>query len=189
MWHSRTWQTSPNLRWDANNSFLVHAILGSHLRFGLVCNVLQCNIYGDTLICTPLCELWRLELVVRPKIMFFNICKFHLQFWQMCKLFANNFFSLNTYFYSFVWIIMVHSNFDAKNLLLICLRISPQIFAIVPNFPNNFLRDQHFCTPLCEFGRLVMVLFTGNALEVEVPPGMVCIVWHWGWLYGGALGR
>ena len=69
---------------------------------------------------------------------------------------------------------MVHSNFDAKNLLLICLRISPQIFAIVPNFPNNFLRDQHFCTPLCEFGWLVMVLFTGLALEVEVPPGMVC---------------
>ena len=148
--------------------------MGSHLRFGLVCNVLQCNIYGDTLICTPLCELWRLELVVRPKIMFFNICKFHLQFWQMCKLFANNFFSSNPYFYSFVWIIMVHSNFDAKNLLLICLRISPQIFAIVPNFPNNFLQDQHFRTPLCKFGRLVMVLFTGNALEVEVPPGMVC---------------
>ena len=72
---------------------------------------------------------------------------------------------------------MVHSNFDAKNLLLICLRISPQIFAIVPNFPNNFLRDQHFCTPLCEFGWLVMVLFTGNALEVEVPPGMVWGVW------------
>ena len=68
---------------------------------------------------------------------------------------------------------MVHSNFDAKNLLLISLRISPKIFAIVPNFPNNFLQDQHFCTPLCEFGRLVMVLFTGNALEVEVPPGMV----------------
>ena len=69
---------------------------------------------------------------------------------------------------------MVHSNFDAKNLLLICLRISSQIFAIVPNFPNNFFRDQHFCTPLCEFGQLVMVLFTGLALEVEVPPGMVC---------------
>ena len=39
---------------------------------------------------------------------------------------------------------MVHSNFDAKKLLLICLRISPQIFAIVPNFAfiisgtNNF---------------------------------------------------
>ena len=68
---------------------------------------------------------------------------------------------------------MVHSNFDAKNLLLICLRISPQKFAIVPNFPNNFLRDQHFCTLLCEFGWLVMVLFTGLALEVEVPPVMV----------------
>ena len=147
--------------------------MGSHLRFGLVCNVVQCNIYRDTLICIPLCELWRLELVVRPKIMFFNICKFHLQFRQMWKLFANEFFSLNTYFYSLMWIIMVHSNFDAKNLLLICLRISPQIFAIVQNFAMDNLRDQQFCVLLCELERLVVVLFTGNALEVEVPPGMV----------------
>ena len=36
------------------------------------------------------------------------------------------------------------------------------------------LRDQQFCTPLCELERLVVVLFTGIALEVEVPPGMVC---------------
>ena len=35
------------------------------------------------------------------------------------------------------------------------------------------LRDQQFCVLLCELERLVVVLFTGNALEVEVPPGMV----------------
>ena len=70
---------------------------------------------------------------------------------------------------------MVHSNFDAKNLLSICLQISPQIFAIVQNFAMDNLRDQQFCTLLCELELVVMVLFTGNALEVEVPPGMVCL--------------
>ena len=114
-------------------------------------------------------------MVLRPKIMLFNICKFHLQFWQMCKLFANKLFSLNTYFYSSVWIIMVHSNFDAKNLHSICLRISPQIFAILQKFALDNFRDQQFCNLLCEWEWVVMVLFTGNALEVEVPPGMV---WH-----------
>ena len=176
MWHSRTWQTSPNLRWDAKNSFLVHALTFSfgfspQIWAGVQCSAVK-YLWGHTYLYSTV-WIMKVRIVGRPKIMFFNICKFHLQFWQMCKLFANKFFSLNTYFYSFVWIIMVHSNFDAKNLLLICLRISPQIFAIVPNFPNNFLRDQHFCTPLCEFGWLVMVLFTGLALEVEVPPGMV----------------
>ena len=114
-------------------------------------------------------------MVVWPKIMFFNICKFHLQFWQMCKLFANKLFSLNTYFYSSVWIIMVHSNFDAKNLFSLCLQISPQIFAIVQKFALDNFRDQQFCNLLCELERVVVVVFTGNALEVEVPPGMV---WH-----------
>ena len=117
----------------------------------------------------------RITIATIEKIMFFNICKFHLQFWQMCKLFANKLFSLNTYFYSSVWIIMVHSNFDAKNLHSICLRISPQIFAIVQNFAMDNLRDQQFCTLMCELERLVVVLFTGLALEVEVPPGMVCV--------------
>ena len=69
---------------------------------------------------------------------------------------------------------MVHSNFDAKNLLSICLQISPQIFAIMQNFAMDNLRDQQFCTLLCELEQPVVVLFTGNALEVEVPPGMVC---------------
>ena len=71
---------------------------------------------------------------------------------------------------------MVHSNFDAKNLLSICLQISPQIFSIVQNFAMDNLRDQQFCTLLCELEWPVVVLFTGNALEVEVPPGMVCII-------------
>ena len=105
--------------------------------------------------------------------MFFNACKFHLQFWQMCKLFANKLYSIKTYFYSPVWIMMVHNNFDAQNWLFICLQISPQIFAILQNFPINNLRDQQFCTLLCELERPVVVLFTGIALEVEVPPGMV----------------
>ena len=68
---------------------------------------------------------------------------------------------------------MVYSNFDAKNLLSICLQISPQIFAIVQNFAMDNLRDQRFCTLLCELELVVVVLYTGNALEVEVPPGMV----------------
>ena len=106
--------------------------------------------------------------------MLFHVSEFHLQFWQMCKLFANKLYSTNTYFYSPVWIMMVYNNFDAQNLHFICLQISPQIFAILQNFPINNLRDQQFCTPLCELERLVVVLFTGIALEVEVPPGMVC---------------
>ena len=69
---------------------------------------------------------------------------------------------------------MVYNIFDAQNLLFICLQISPQIFAILQNFPINNLRDQQFCTLLCELEWLVVVLFTGLALEVEVPPGMVC---------------
>ena len=68
---------------------------------------------------------------------------------------------------------MVHSNFDAKNLLSICLQNSPQIFAIVQKFALDNFRDQKFCTLMCELEWLVVVLFTGNALEVEVPPGMV----------------
>ena len=35
------------------------------------------------------------------------------------------------------------------------------------------LRDQQFCTMLCELEQPVVVLFTGIALKVEVPPGMV----------------
>ena len=91
----------------------------------------------------------------------------------MCTLFANKLYSTNTYFYSPVWIMMVYNNFDSQNLLLLCLQISPQIFAILQNFPINNLRDQQFCTLLCELERLVVVLFTGIALEVDVPPGMV----------------
>ena len=68
---------------------------------------------------------------------------------------------------------MVYNIFDAQNLLFICLQISPQIFAMLQNFPINNLRDQQFCTLLCELERPVVVLFTGLALEVEVPPGMV----------------
>ena len=70
---------------------------------------------------------------------------------------------------------IVYNNFDAQNLLFICLQISPQIFAILQNFPINNLRDQQFCTLLCELEWPVVVLFTGLALEVEVPPGMVCM--------------
>ena len=70
---------------------------------------------------------------------------------------------------------IVYNNFDAQNLLFICLQISPQIFAILQNFPINNLRDQQFCTLLCELEWPVVVLFTGLALEVEVPPGMVCV--------------
>ena len=92
----------------------------------------------------------------------------------MCTLFANKLYSTNTYFYSPVWIMIVYNNFDAQNLLFICLQISPQIFAILQNFAINNLRDQQFCTLLCELERPVVVLFTGIALEVEVPPGMVC---------------
>ena len=110
--------------------------------------------------------------------MFFRVFEFHLKFWQMCKLFVNKLFSLNTYFYSSVWIIMAHSNFDAKNLLSICLQNSPQIFAIVQKFALDNFRDQQFCNLLCEWERLVVVLFTGNAIEVEVPPGMVCLCWY-----------
>ena len=69
---------------------------------------------------------------------------------------------------------MVHNNFDAQNLLFICLQISPQIFAIVQNFAMDNLRDQPLCTLLCELEWQVVVLFTGLTLEVEVPPGMVC---------------
>ena len=68
---------------------------------------------------------------------------------------------------------MVYNNFDAQNLLFNCLQISPQIFAIVQNFAMDNLRDQQFCVLLCELERLVVVLFTGTTLEVEVPPGMV----------------
>ena len=68
---------------------------------------------------------------------------------------------------------MVYNDFDAQNLLFNCLQISPQIFAIVQNFAMDNLRDQQFCVLLCELERLVVVLFTGNAIEVEVPPGMV----------------
>ena len=78
-----------------------------------------------------------------------------------------------------VCIMMVHSNFDAKNLLSICLQISPQIFSIVQNFAMDNLRDQQFCTLLCELELVVVVLFTGNALEVEVPPGMVWLCHKW----------
>ena len=73
---------------------------------------------------------------------------------------------------------MVYNIFDAQNLLFICLQISPQIFAIVQNFAMDNLRDQQFCTPLCELERPVVVLFTGIALEVEVPPGIVCTYWN-----------
>ena len=38
----------------------------------------------------------------------------------------------------------------------------------------NYDGLQQFCTLLCELERVVVVLFTGLALEVEVPPGMVC---------------
>ena len=68
---------------------------------------------------------------------------------------------------------MIQRNIDAKNMLPICLRISPQIFATVQKFAMDNLRDQQFCTLLCELERLVVVLFTGLVLEVEVPPGMV----------------
>ena len=68
---------------------------------------------------------------------------------------------------------MVYNDFDAQNLLFNRLQISPQIFAILKNFAMDNLRDQQFCVLLCELERLVVVLFTGNALEVEVPPGMV----------------
>ena len=68
---------------------------------------------------------------------------------------------------------MVHSNFDAKYLLPKCLRNSPQIFAIVQKFALDNFRDQQFCNLLCELEPVVVVFFTGNALEVEVPPGMV----------------
>ena len=64
-------------------------------------------------------------------------------------------------------------NFDAQNWLFICLQISPQIFAIMQNFAMDNLKDQEFCTLLCELELVVVVLFNGNALEVEVPPGMV----------------
>ena len=91
----------------------------------------------------------------------------------MCKHFANKLYSINTYFYFPVWIMMVYNNFDAQNLLFICLQISPQIFAILQNFAMDKLRDQQFCTLLCELESPVVVLFTGLALEVEVQPGMV----------------
>ena len=68
---------------------------------------------------------------------------------------------------------MVYNNFDAQNWLFIYLQISPQIFTILQNFAINNLRDQQFFTLLCELERLVVVLFTGLALEVEVLPGMV----------------
>ena len=68
---------------------------------------------------------------------------------------------------------MIQSDFDAENLLLKCLQISPKIFAIVQNFAMDNLRDQQFCTMLCELEQPVVVLFTGIALKVEVPPGMV----------------
>ena len=167
---AQIWGENPKLNVSA---CIKNELFASHLRFGLVCHVLLCHIYVNTLISTTLRELWRLVMVVRLKIMYFNICKFHLQFWQMCKLFANKLFSFNTYFYSSVWIIMAHSNFDAKNLLSICLQNSPQIFAIVQKFALDNFRDQQFCTLLCELEWLVVLLFTGTALEVEVPPGMV----------------
>ena len=68
---------------------------------------------------------------------------------------------------------MIQSDFDAENLLLKCLQISPKIFAIVQNFAMDNLRGQQFCTMLCELEQPVVVLFTGIALKVEVPPGMV----------------
>ena len=144
----------------------------SHLRFWLLCNILQCNIYWDTHISIHLCELWSFAWVLPLKMLFYGF-EFHLYFWQMCKLFANKLYSINTYFQSPVWIMMVYNIFDAQNLLFICLQISPQIFAILQNFPINNLRDQQFCTLLCELERVVVVLYTGNTLEVEVLPGMV----------------
>ena len=143
----------------------------------MICYILLCNIYWDTHISIQLCELWRYAKVL-PLKMLFHVFEFHLQFWQMCKLFANKLYSINTYFYSPVWIMMVYNNFDAQNLLFICLQISPQIFAILQNFPINNLRDQQFCTLLCELERPVVVLFTGIALEVEVPPGQAWCDWQ-----------
>ena len=102
--------------------------------------------------------------------MLFLVFEFHLKFLQMCKLFAKKLYSINSYLYSLVWIMMVYKIFDAQNLFFICLQISPQIFAILQNFPINNLRDQQFCTPLCELEQPVVVLFTGIVLEVEVPP-------------------
>ena len=72
---------------------------------------------------------------------------------------------------------MVYNDFDAQNLLFNSLQISPQIFAIVKNFAMDNLRDQQFCVLLCELERLVVVVFTGNAIEVEVPPGMVWLLY------------
>ena len=113
-------------------------------------------------------------MVSEPKNMFLNVCKFHLQYWQMCILFANKLYSNHTYYYSTVWMIMFYNRFCAQNMLFKSLQNSPQIIAIVQNFAIDNLRDQPFCTLLCELERLVVVLFTGIALEVEVPPGMVC---------------
>ena len=69
-------------------------------------------------------------------------------------------------------------------MLPICLRISPQIFATVQKFAMDDLRDQQFCTLPCELEWLVVVLFTGNAIEVEVPPGMVWASRHFQSLVG-----
>ena len=132
-----------------------------------MCYILQCNIDWGTHIFIQLCELCRYAKVL-PLKMFFHVFEFHLQFWQMWTLFANKLYSTNTYFYSPVWIMIVYNNFDAQNLLFICLQISPQIFAILQNFPINNLRDQQFCTLLCELERLVVVLFTALASHLRL---------------------
>ena len=137
----------------------------------------------------PVCILWQSDICISPQILdgvqsstlphLWGHTYFYSTVWIMkviigfktknhvfqclqISLFANKFYSMNTYIYSPVWIMMVYNNFDAQNVLLICLQISHQIFAILQNFAINNLRDQQFCTPLCELERSVVVLFTSS---------------------------
>ena len=87
--------------------------------------------------------------------------------------FTNIFFFRHPYSYSTVWIMKICYGVMAQITHFRFLLISPLIFATVQKFALDYLRDQQILTPTCEWGWVVMVLFTGNALEVEVLPGMV----------------
>ena len=147
--HCRTLHTVQNLRWNANIWLPKYANRHLTSNFGW-CVIFYSAISMGTHIFLFNCVNYEGVHRFYHKKCFFHVFEFHLQFWQMCKLFANKLYSINTYFYSPVWIMMVYNNFDAQNLLFICLQISPQIFAIVQNFAMDNLRDQQFCVLLCE---------------------------------------
>ena len=88
---------------------------------------------------------------------------------------ANIYFFSHLYSYSTVWIMKLLNGDRTQITHFRCLRISPLIFASVQKFTLDYLRDQQILIPTCEWGWVVVVLFTGKTLEVDGSPGMVWI--------------